>query len=226
MTTKLPFWATIFTIAGVIVLCGLGTWQIQRLTWKNEIIAGLNAAYDNPQSQAIDISAFKPGSFVYGRVSGVFLPDKAILLGPKTKDGKIGNDLIVPVKQNGTAIFVNMGWTASKLEDLPIHHLQNKKLWFEGLARTPRWNSFTPENNPEKNLWYKPDLTEIAAVKNLQHPAPFILHAERASHKFDAAFPNNERWMPANNHLQYAAFWFTMALALCAVYVLRFIRKV
>ena len=45
---KISFWATIFIALGVVVLCTLGTWQLQRLAWKEDIMAKLDAAYDNP----------------------------------------------------------------------------------------------------------------------------------------------------------------------------------
>ncbi len=225
MSIKLPFWATIMTVLGIAVLCTLANWQLQRLAWKSEIIAKLDAAYESENSKPLDIENFEDGDFTYGHVSGTFLPHKALLLGPRTKDEKIGNHLIVPLKQKNATILINMGWTEWNLEELPIHHLKNKKVWFEGLARAPYWNSFTPDNVPKQDLWYKPDIHNIATAKDLKNPAPFILYAEHASHKFDAAFPNNKRWSPNNNHLQYAIFWFTMALTLAVIYVLRFLRK-
>ncbi|GJL85536.1 MAG: SURF1-like protein [Micavibrio sp.] len=225
MSIRLPFWATLMSVLGIIVLCTLGSWQLQRLAWKTEIIAKLDAAYESENSKAIDIANFEDSDFTYGRVSGTFLPQKALLLGPKTKDKKIGYDLIVPLKQKKATILINMGWTEWELEELPIYHLKNKWVWFEGLARAPGWNSFTPENVPEEELWFKPDIDNIATIKNLKNPAPFMLYAEHASHKFDASFPNNARWSPNNNHLQYAIFWFIMALALAVIYGLRFLRK-
>ena len=221
MGIRLPFWATTLTLIGIAILCTLGTWQIQRLAWKTDIIEKLEAAYEGENSQALDIKKLEEGTFTYGRVSGIFMPHKALLLGPKTKDQKIGYDLIVPVKQKNTTVLVNMGWTDEALKDLPIYHLKNKRVWFEGLARTPGWNSFTPDNVPAENLWYKPDIQNIAAAKALKNPAPFILYAENASHKFDAAFPNNTRWEPKNDHLQYAVFWFVMAGVLAIIYGLR-----
>ena len=42
---RLPFWGTILTICGICVLCALGTWQYQRLQWKNEILKTIDAEY-------------------------------------------------------------------------------------------------------------------------------------------------------------------------------------
>lgn len=218
---KIPFWATLLTLCGVIILCALGSWQLQRLEWKRGIIAQLESAYAREGDQAPDFAA----NYSYGRVSGIFLPSKAILLGPRTRDGKIGNDLIVPLQMKNETLLVNMGWTDAALDKLPIHHLESKNVSFTGLLRAPNWNRFTPENLPEKDIWYRADIDEIAAAKNLENPLDKIFYAESTNYKFDAAFPNNERWQPRNDHLQYAIFWFTLAGALVAVYALRFLRK-
>ncbi|MEZ5814571.1 MAG: SURF1 family protein [Alphaproteobacteria bacterium] len=222
---KPPFWATLFTALGVLILCSLGTWQVQRLAWKNNLIDKLNRAYETEEAAPLDLENITNQEFTYGRVSGIFMPDKALLLGPRTMNKEIGHDLLVPLKTQNRTLIVNMGWTGAPLDKQPIYHLQGKKVWFEGLARTPKWNSFTPENRPEQNAWYKADIEEIAQAKNLDAPYPFILRAEHASHKFDAAFPNNPRLLPNNNHLQYAFFWFAMAAALMGVYTLRFIVR-
>ena len=222
---KPPFWATLFTILGLFILCTLGTWQLQRLAWKNEIISKLESAYENVESTPINLEEITAGEFTYGRINGIFMPDKAILLGPRTSNKKIGNDLLVPLKVGNGTLIVNMGWTSGPLNEQPIHHLKGKKVWFEGLIRTPKWNAFTPENLPEKDAWYKADTKEIANAKGLNAPFPFILRAETASHKFDAKLPNNQRLLPNNNHLQYAFFWFAMAVTLASIYTLRFIVK-
>ena len=223
MKRKLPFWATLLTFLGLLILCTLGTWQIQRLSWKEDIIAQLDKAYEINPDTALNLEAAQ--NYDYGTVTGTFLPQKAILLGPRTREGDVGNDLIVPLEINNKTLFINLGWSAWPLDEMPIDHLQNKDIQITGLIIIPSWNSFTPENKPEENLWFRLDVEEIARVKNLPNPYPFILRAESTNYKMDAAFPNNEKLYPNNNHLQYAIFWFAMAAALLSVYILRFVKR-
>lgn len=220
---KLPLWGTILTFLGLIILCGLGGWQLQRLEWKQNTLNQLEEAYEGNGAAGIFQHAFTGGKFIYGTAEGTFLPDKAIKLGPRSRDGAISHDLIVPLIVGEQTLFVNLGFNHFPDQPPPIDAYQGQTIQFEGLARAPDWNSFTPDNKPDEGLWYKADLEQMAAAKDLPPPHAYMLYAERASVKFDAQFPNNQRWSPNNNHLQYAFFWFGMALALVVVYLLRFV---
>ena len=81
------------------------------------------------------------------------------------------------------------------------------------------------QSSSENDIWYRPDIFQIATEKDLKNPIPFMMYADSASQKFDAQFPNNTRWQPNNNHAQYALFWFSLAGALIVIYVLRFLKK-
>jgi len=221
---SLPFWATFLTLCAVIILCALGTWQLQRLEWKNNIIAKLDKAYASKAAN-INFNALENNDFAYGSVTGTFLFNKSIALGHRvSKESVAGHSLITPLKTEQGTLLINMGFNPN---DQPIrnHFLnayQGQNITFTGLARSPSWNIFTPENNPENDTWYKYDIDQIAQKKNLENPIPFILYADSASLKFDASFPSNERWYPKNNHAQYAFFWFTLAGTLIIIYILRF----
>lgn len=220
---KLPLWATLFTVLGVVVLFSLSAWQFYRLSWKADIIAKLDAAYAGEVSAPLDLDM----PFSYGFVDGIFLSDEAFLLGPRVRDDAMGFEVVVPLAlKDGQTLLVNMGWTAhSDPKDVPIHALDNKALSFTGLLRAPEWNSFTPENDPDKEVWYKLDPLGIGAAKGLAKMVPYVLYAEKSSHEFGEDLPHAERVYPNNNHLQYALFWMFMGFALIGVYYFRFLRN-
>ncbi len=226
---KIPFWATFLTIIGLIILCTLGTWQLQRLSWKNDLIQKLDSAYNQKAPQEINLWQKTVPEFTYGYIKGTFLPDKAFLLGPPTmKNETPGLNLIVPIKTQDLTLLVNMGWTSTTLDKQPIHHLKNKEITFHGLLKHSKWNIFTPQNQPENDVWYRLNINEISTAKNLENLYPATLIADRANYKFDAKFFNDDnqnRPAPNNNHLQYALFWFTMAAILSIIYILRFFIK-
>jgi len=103
-------------------------------------------------------------------------------------------------------------------------HANKDIVYFTGLLRQATWNGFTPQNVPHKDVWYRPDLQEIAGVKQLENVLPYMLYAEQSSYDFEGAFPNTQRHYPENNHLQYALFWFFMAAGMVGVYIMRFLR--
>lgn len=220
---KISIPATIATLIGVSILISLGVWQIRRLEEKTTFIARLDAAYSTPQSRSLRREDTENSAMVFGRVEGVFLTDKALLSGLKVRDGKPGHDLIIPMRTQDGDVVVNLGWTDLSLEDKALKNLTDRSVWIIGLARAPSWNSFTPENRPEQNIWYRLDIPAIAKAKELQKPWPLVLYAERASQPLAGSLPDNSRFYPNNNHLQYALFWFSMAFVLIVIYVLRFI---
>ncbi|MCB9983821.1 MAG: SURF1 family protein [Rhodospirillales bacterium] len=224
-TTPIPFWATLLTLLGLCILIALGTWQLQRLTWKKDIIAKIETAYATETPSPIEVWTKLAIDYEYGTLTGHLIPDKAFLLGPPTIRNDIqGYDLIVPLQVYGQIVLINFGWTDKPISEQPINHLKNKKITFTGLMKQPTWNYFTPHNQPEKNIWYRLDIKQIEQAKSLEL-IPGIFLAESSDHKFDDAFFNDEaqnRPLPNNNHLQYAFFWFAMALGLLTIYVLRF----
>ena len=227
-----PAFASFLALLGIFILVNLGLWQLERLEWKQDLITKIEAAYANDNPPEIILEEKTP-EFTYGHITGTFMPDKAFLLGPPIiKDETVGYRLIVPIKTQGQTLPVNMGWTPQSLEAQNIRHLQGKPIRFTGLLRFFSWNSFTPQNKPEENIWYRLDIPLIAASKKLDNPYPAILLAESSDQTFDPVFFSEEsrqslRERPNNNHFQYACFWFAMAGALLVIFILRFmiVRK-
>ena len=227
MARKLPASATILTTAAVIILCALGTWQIQRLAWKNEIIEQLDAAYAN-QGKAIDISKMQDRDYAYGQITGIFRFDKSLAFGHRvSKDSVAGHSLVTPLETNQGTLLVNLGFNPNKrtLSEHPLKAYQGQEVTFSGLLRPPSWNLFTPENDPQKDSWYRYDVEQIASINGLENPIPYILYADSASPQLSYGYPDNERWYPNNNHAQYAFFWFTLAATLIIIFILRFKGK-
>jgi surfeit locus 1 family protein len=49
MNRRIPIIPTIVTIVGVLILCGLGRWQLERRAWKRDLIDRLAAAPNLPE---------------------------------------------------------------------------------------------------------------------------------------------------------------------------------
>lgn len=233
MIRRPPFWAGFFTLLGVCILCGLGTWQLQRLEWKTEILAALESAkqrsgvplFLSPQIDELSKAAHETDLIRYVFVEGRWLHDKEIAIGPRTWNGKPGYHILTPLRlDDGGILLVNRGWVPQDKKD-KASHVNNSARIMGMLRRPPPPNPFTPANNPDKNDWYRIDLAQIAAARNLESLAPLVLYIHLDTDHPEWPMTEALEWKPPNDHLQYAVFWFAMAAILVVVFGLRFLIR-
>lgn len=151
----------------------LGSWQVQRLGWKTELIARFEDRLVRdplPLPPTIDPAAIH--EFDYRRVyaRGRFRHDQEMLIGPRLHDGEDGYLVITPLERSGGAskVLVNRGWVSK------AHKVQTTRaaagmplgeVTVEGLLREPwKKNLFTPDNKPEAGEFYFPDVEQMAGL--------------------------------------------------------------
>ena len=227
---RLPFWGTILTLLGLMVLCGLGTWQLQRLAWKEGLINQIDAEYALDASK-IDLQGALDGDvdMKRGYVSGAYMHEKSILIQPRTHEGTPGYHVVTPLRLDGGAVlFVNRGWIpieAERSNDFKLEKSSGRIKVMGVLRRVPKDNMFVPQNDPDNESWFRLDLTQISSMKGISEYHDYILYAEEEGQKAVDAYPLSAatRLSLNNNHAQYAFFWFALALAMMGVYLVRFI---
>lgn len=229
--TKTPLWQTITVGTGVAILLGLGTWQVQRLQWKDDIIQRLERDYTAMEgknasllpSSRLQALGQEEQPMAVGALRGTFLREDAILLGPVPHEGRIGYHLLMPLSlSDGRAIIVNAGWVDAIWKDDPESRyagLPQESVTVMGILRKPDWNSFTSKNSPANDMWFRADIEEITKEKNLDSVYPFVLYANSTRPALQDVTPLDEHWLPRNKHMQYALFWYAMAAALIGVYI-------
>jgi surfeit locus 1 family protein len=227
------FWPTIITAAALLVLLGLGTWQVERLAWKRGLIAERHAALEAP---AVPLPATLDEArrleFRNVAVTGEFLHDKELYLAATNDLGTVGKHVFTPFRlADGRVLLVNRGYVTDAKKDPatraegqvagPVELVGRIRLAPEG---KPHW--FVPDNRPDLNFWFYPDLAAMARAAGLPGVLPFYLDAGPA--------PNPGGWPKGgvtrldnipNNHLQYAITWYALALALVTIYVLYHTRR-
>ncbi len=229
MTLKRPPWlATILTLAALIVLCGLGTWQIKRLHWKQGIIKDLHAAYDTgalPPLSYEDLKDLAVGQMMFARgtVQGQYDMARTALVEPRTWQGRPGYHILTPLKiTGGGTILINRGWIP--LADKNSVPVPPGFVTISGLLRRPPPpGPLTPANGG--GHWFSIDIA--AMTGDAADAVPLVLYAETESGVGVAPLPVREAlsWEPANNHAQYAVFWFSMAGILLVIFFLRFVKE-
>jgi surfeit locus 1 family protein len=218
---------TLFTAAVTVLCLALAFWQVQRLHWKEGLIAARAAALAAPPV-AVPPDAGQAKSLALRRVTdqGVFLNDKETLINAIGPDGEAGFDVLTPLHEDsGRLVLVNRGFVPEALKD-PDKRREGElsgRVRVSGLLRLapasrPGW--FTPDNRPLRADWYWIDSAAIAKADGLPALAPFYIDADATPNP--GGWPKGRAQLPPlpNNHLQYAITWFALALAAVVVFVL------
>lgn len=221
-------WPTVISASIVLVCLALGVWQLQRLHWKEGLIAARAAAVGAPPiAPPPDAEAAHGMEFRHVADQGVFLHDKELFIGASAESGTIGYHVLTPLREpSGRVVLVNRGYIPAELRD-PAKRAAGDPagtVTITGLLRLPpegKPNWFLPDNRPDRNYWFWVDLPAMATADGLNpsEVAPFYIDAD--------ATPNPGGWPKGgvtrlalpNDHLQYALTWFGLAIAMAVVYV-------
>jgi surfeit locus 1 family protein len=238
---RIPLAPTIACLLAFLLLCGLGTWQIERLHWKQHVLAELDRLYaQDPADNPLNGASFAPGAgdFIRGTASGKLDYAQDFLVGPRTRDGVPGYHLITPLHMAyGLTLLVNRGWLPDKSADGSItadavlaadSARPAEEMDVAGVARKASRPPFALKNDPDRGRWYWIEVPVAAAYFKLAQPAPYVLQAEnrlgRDAETFAYPLPLPRAPYPPNNHMQYALTWFSLAGALLVIYYLRFLH--
>jgi len=218
---------TLFTVPGVLILLGLGVWQVQRLHWKEGLIAQRDrAVVAAPIEPPQTLAEARGLEFHHVAAEGVFDNDKELYLAATSDSGESGYQVVTPLKlDDGRVMFVNRGFIPLELKDRTTRaagELSGPRRVI-GLLRIPpveKPSFFLPDNRPDINLWFWVDLPAMAQRDGIADLVPFYIDAD--------VTPNPGGWPKGgitrldlpNDHLQYAITWFSLAITLAVIYIL------
>jgi surfeit locus 1 family protein len=223
------FWPTAIMLIMMAMLIGLGTWQLQRRVWKTDLLATI-AQRMNGDAVALPTAIDDPSGWTFRHVtvSGHFDQSYALWLYGRTHDGKVGVHLLVPlIRDTGDTILVDRGF-------VPFGHGSELVPFVEpstsgtvdGIVRTPEpGGMFMPANQPDKNQWYAVDIAQMSKAVGMTL-APVYIAARPVSVQnggadgWPVATGGTEGTGIRNEHLNYAIFWYSMALVLALIYVM------
>ncbi|MBS0471541.1 MAG: SURF1 family protein [Proteobacteria bacterium] len=207
------------------ILIGLGVWQIQRLHWKEGLLAAIDHSLHAAPLRIDGKDAPLEGPAVpYTRVTGrgTFDYAKEVYLFASDRQGDPGYHVIVPFKLvNGQIYLVDRGYVPKEKLD-PSTRRQGQAAGPQTVTGLTRVDDgpgpFTPPTDFARRIWYSRDALSIAKADGIRLAYPGMIEAD--------ATPNPGGWPKGgqtiidipNNHLQYAITWFLMALALLGVY--------
>ncbi|CTQ48257.1 SURF1 family protein [Jannaschia donghaensis] len=194
----------LFGLIGFAMLVALGVWQVQRMEWKQAMIAAIEARIDAepvalPAQPVAAADNFTPVSLT-GTVDGAPLR----VLGA-WRAGGTGYRIIAPVRTDGRRIMVDLGIVPlDQADDLVLPRTALR------IAGTLNWpddlNDGTPE--PDGRNWYARDVEPMARALNTE--AVMVVASQVEPPLPILQVPVGVEGIP-DNHLGYAIQWFGLA---------------
>lgn len=237
MTATIRRWPVLLAaLLAFLALAGLGTWQFQRLQWKEALLASIEERTHRPPAPLSDIEAhyqvehdvdYEPvtltGTFRHESERHFFA----------TWQGDTGYYVYTPLElADGRFVFVNRGFVPYELKDAakrPQGQTQGQVM-VDGLARNAladKPGRFVPDNDAARDIFYWKDLAAMTASAGLPDGAtvlPFFVDAGNAPNAGGLPVGGVTLIDLPNNHLQYALTWYGLAAALVGVVVV-WLRK-
>jgi surfeit locus 1 family protein len=210
----------IIGLGGAAILIALGLWQVQRLAWKEAILADIDA---RTVAQPVDLPTDPDparDAYLPVRATGNFGDEELHVL-VSARDIGAAYRVIAPFTlTDGRRILVDRGLIATEAK--AAARPTGEANVIGNLQWPQETDSFTPAPDISGNIWFARDVTSMAATLGTE---PVLLVTRDAPDMQGAPLP-----MPVdtgqipNDHLQYAITWFSLA-AIWLAMSLYFLRR-
>jgi surfeit locus 1 family protein len=219
---RFPWGLTVATGIALVLLCGLGTWQVQRLHWKEGLIAEAEAAAEAPPQPLSNVLAAADPEFrkvlviCPGLVSAPFAELQTV------QQGQVGVRLVSACRPpgSGATFLVDRGFVADTVSARPpVTPSQAPTRVVAELRHTPPPG---PMAAPSSGLhFYARDTVAMARALGVSGPvaAETLYALDSSNPEWTALQPSAPPAAFSNNHFGYALTWFGLALALAGTYV-------
>lgn len=199
--------AAIFGLVGTGVLAGLGVWQLQRLEWKEGLIARLETRLAAEPAALPAAPDPERDNFLRVAVAGEVGAEAAWLLTSERPWGP-GFRVIAPlILDGGRRVLVDLGYVPERMKGAALPagarvEATGALYWPEG------YDPFTPEPDPAEDIWFARDPEAMARALGAE---PVLVVAD--AHDL-GAWPRPMRlgMNLRNDHLGYAITWFSLAV--------------
>jgi surfeit locus 1 family protein len=217
----------VLALAGFIVLIGLGTWQVERKAWKEELIATLER-----RLRAAPVSLPPPAHWArIGAEDFEFVRVRVLVEWPGGSDALLytgvsalrddvksqGYFVFAPARALGVGtIVVNRGFTpqTSYPRASGVQEIVGALRWPE----PPSW--FVVAHDSAGAIWSLRDHRAMAALKGWGDVAPFYIEQEAPVPPGGLPHPSALKAQLRNDHLQYAITWYGLAAVLAVMFAI------
>lgn len=226
MRARFPWGLTIVCAVAFALLCGLGAWQVQRMQWKNGLIADAEAAEAMPASDIL--VAIRHGEFARVAMECPGLATAPYVELQTIHDGESGVRLISACRPADFdfAILVDRGFVSETISTRPPVTASAVPVRVEGQLRQPA-SPGPMALPPEGRRFFARDHMAMAEALGVKPDVmALMVYATTSSNpEWLALKPSAPPAAFTNNHLGYALTWFGLALALAGFYIVLLRRK-
>lgn len=204
---------TLVTLPVLAVLLALGTWQLERLAWKTDLLDRIDAAERAPPVPLGDT----PEPWIRVIATGRFDHTREAQLGVEPRGNVLGTHLIVPLMRDGLPpLLVDRGWVPMD-RSTPIDRPEGEQRVVGYIRPGERAGWFAATDDPAARRFYTSDPAAIGAALGIPSPAPYLLVA--LGDRRGLPQPAHAAPRPPNNHLGYVITWYGLAVSLVGVFI-------
>ena len=219
------FWPTFITVGAVTLALGLGTWQVQRLFWKQALNETRLEKVKAPPLTALPKTFdLKRDQFRRVQLTGRYLHGKEQFLAARSLRGNPGWHLITPFAvEDGPTVLINRGWLpfSHKSPDTrPDSQIAGPRQVVGILRLPPGKNAFTPDNKPDEGGWFWVDLPAMAKRAGLADHPPYYIELLKGGAPGTYPLAAQTRIQARNEHLQYVVTWYSLAIGGIVIWLL------
>ena len=209
---KHKFLFSVFIIFFILVFVALGSWQIVRLNWKNNLILEIENSLKNPP---VELTNSNIENYLKIKTSGSIDLEKQIYLYNLNDTGTPGFEVINPILINDTNYLINRGWIPFEKKNSQEINVFDENDIIGTLKLQGRKNIFKPDNDLEKNYWFSLNREDILKFTGKEF-SKYIIYLDG---NYQVPKPKKITANISNNHQKYALTWFSLAISILLLYL-------
>ena len=209
---KHKFLFSVFVIFFILVFVALGSWQIVRLNWKNNLILEIENSLKNPP---VELTNSNVVNYLKIKTSGSIDLEKQIYLYNLNDTGTPGFEVINPILINDTNYLINRGWIPFEKKNSQEINVFDENNIIGTLKLQGRKNIFKPDNDLEENYWFSLNREDILKFTGKEF-SKYIIYLNG---NYQVPKPKKITANISNNHQKYALTWFSLAISILLLYL-------
>ena len=216
----------IMSAGAVLLMFGLGVWQLQRLEWKEALIARIETANEDAPLTTLpdDPAELDAHRFYRVEIQGEYLPDSELHVAARYFKSQLGYHIFNPFRR---IALVNRGWVPSAKKSSVDERTppSGPQTLLVQIQTTDERNPFTPPNQPDENIWFGRDVAAMGTHLKLGFIPAITLDLIGEQDIQRLPVPSSGQIKLRNDHLGYAITWFGVGFSALVISLLYHRKK-